>query len=386
MKESHFKKIRSEFQVPYRYDVFFTNNLFSIENPIFANFMEKETIGNRNRKLLILLDEGFLLHHKTIENEIQNYFQTRLPQIQLIPEILVVPGGEESKNQSKYWEKILSAVNQYGIDRHSYLMAIGGGAVLDMVGYAAAISHRGIRLIRVPTTVLSQNDSGVGVKNSINYFGKKNFLGTFSPPIAVFNDFTFLHSLEERDWRSGMAEAIKVSLIKNKTFFEWIESSVDRLVSRDPSAMEYLIYECARLHVEHISQGDPFEFGSSRPLDFGHWFAHKIEYLSDFTIRHGEAVAIGMALDSIYSSLVGDLEKSECDRILSLLKGLGFSFQHPIVLEKGKDHLMVSLEEFREHLGGKLTLLMLEEIGKSKEVYSVDQTVLESAFIRLIQS
>ena len=115
------------------------------------------------------------------------------------------------------------AIHEYGIDRHAYVLAVGGGALLDMVGYAAATAHRGVRLVRVPTTVLSQNDSGIGVKNSVNAFGKKNFLGTFAPPFAVFNDFTFLTTLSDRDWRAGISEAIKVALLKDATFFAFLE-------------------------------------------------------------------------------------------------------------------------------------------------------------------
>src|SRR5690606_103915 len=124
--------------------------------------------------------------------------------------------------------------------------------ILDLSGYAAAIAHRGIKIIRIPTTVLSQNDSGVGVKNGVNYKGKKNFLGTFVPPFAVLNDYQFLTTLSDRDWRAGISEAIKVALIKDKSFFEWLESHAGELVARDQATMQYLIRRCAELHMEHI--------------------------------------------------------------------------------------------------------------------------------------
>ena len=218
---------------------------------------------------------------------------------------LLIDGGERAKNDMTNVEMIQGAIHEYGICRHSYVMVIGGGAAIDVVGYAAATAHRGVRLIRVPTTVLSQNDSGIGVKNSVNAFGKKNFLGTFAPPVVVLNDADFLMTLPDRDWRSGISEAIKVALLKDVEFFNFIEKKADRLVDRDMQAMHWLIYRCAQLHIDHIAtSGDPFEFGSSRPLDFGHWAAHKLERLSHYTLRHGEAVAIGMALDSTYSYLL----------------------------------------------------------------------------------
>ncbi|MCW7503313.1 3-dehydroquinate synthase [Leptospira paudalimensis] len=377
---NRFNSIQSEFQVSYRYEVFFAKHLFALGNSVISNFFDFQEQEGTKKKVLVVVDNGILEHQNHLLDSIHSYFETNVTSVQLVKNILTIPGGENAKNQNEFWELVSSAISEYGIDRHSYVMAIGGGAFLDMVGFATAVSHRGIRLIRIPTTVLSQNDSGVGVKNSINYLGKKNFLGTFAPPIAVFNDSSFLVSLDERDWRSGIAEAVKVSLIKEETFFRWIESNVQSLVNRDIGVMEQLVFDCARLHIEHIRSGDPFEFGSSRPLDFGHWFAHKLEYLSNFSIRHGEAVAVGIALDSIYSFLSGDLEEKEYLRILRLLLGLGFTLNFPILLEKGKENLEIALEEFREHLGGKLTLLMLDGIGKPKEVYSMDQSILMSAF------
>src|SRR5690606_29750183 len=170
-----------------------------------------------------------------------------------------------------------------------------------------AIAHRGIRHLRVPTTVLSQNDSGMGVKNGINYRGKKNFVGTFSTPVAVFNDNLFLLTLDERAWLSGISEAVKVALIKDAGFFNWIERHADSLRRRDSADMDYLIFRYAELHLHHIAGADPFGFGSSRPLDFGRWSAHKLEQLSDFEVLHGEAVAIGIALATVYSAIIGML-------------------------------------------------------------------------------
>ncbi|WP_232369263.1 3-dehydroquinate synthase [Leptospira abararensis] len=300
MIESSFSPLFSQFQVQYRYSVQFTKGLFDLKNPCLVDFLASEKKDGDSKKVLVVLDQGLVTHYPNLVSEIQTYFKELIPFVRLTGDIMVIPGGEECKNSPQLWESLVKAVDVHGIDRHSYIITIGGGAILDLVGYVAAVSHRGIRLIRIPTTVLSQNDSGVGVKNSINFQGKKNFLGTFAPPIAVFNDLLFLESLEERDWRSGMAEAIKVSLIKDKVFFGWIESHAQSLKDRDLETMAYLVHRCAELHMEHIAKGDPFEFGSSRPLDFGHWAAHKLEYLTEFSLRHGEAVAIGMIYDKSY--------------------------------------------------------------------------------------
>jgi 3-dehydroquinate synthase len=267
-------------------------------------------------------------------------------------------------------------VDRYHIDRHSYVIAIGGGALLDMVGLAAATAHRGVRHIRIPTTTLSQADSGVGVKNGINAFGKKNFIGAFAPPFAVVNDFELLESLSDRDKRAGYVEAVKVALIRDGEFFERIEADARKLAAFEPDAMRRLIHRCAELHLNHISSsGDPFEFGSARPLDFGHWAAHKLEQLSEYKIRHGEAVAVGIALDVLYSRRMGFLDAASAERVLGLLERLGFEIYANELLHMDSEHsIMVlnGLEEFREHLGGELSITLLQGIGRGFEVHEMN--------------
>jgi 3-dehydroquinate synthase len=370
------QSLKQHFQVPYSYEVFFTEHLFTVENRVFADFIENYGNPSFRQKILFVLDKGVTDIHPNLTSDIVTYFKTHSP-ADLAPEILVLPGGEICKNDPRFYEEVIRALDEHGIDRHSVVACIGGGAFLDMAGYAAAISHRGVKFIRIPTTVLSQNDSGVGVKNSINYLGKKNFLGTFAPPVAVFNDYSYLESLGERDWRSGIAEAIKVSLIKDISFFTWLEEKADAMNQRDKAVMIEQIYRCASLHMQHIASGDPFELGSARPLDFGHWAAHKLEYLSDFKIRHGEAVAIGIALDSVYSHLIGNLSNKEIDRIIQLLQKIGFAIYHPALAENDKLNLTNGLNEFREHLGGQLTITLLESVGKGVEVHEMDLEIIK---------
>jgi len=371
--------LQQTFTVQYNFNVFFTSALFSIENDLFCNFLAGLNPAKAVKKILFVLDEGVANTHPDLNQNIKNYFG-KYNQTQLVEDILVIPGGEIVKNETQYFDAVLEAVNTYGIDRHSFIAAIGGGALLDMVGYAANVSHRGIKHIRIPTTVLSQNDSGIGVKNGINYFNKKNFLGTFSPPVAVFNDELFLSTLSDRDWRSGIAEAIKVALIKDREFFEWLEANAEAMANRDIEAMNYQIWKCAKLHMEHIRSGDPFESGSARPLDFGHWSAHKLEYLTNFEIRHGEAVAMGIALDTVYSQLSGRISSDDSQRVIKLILALGFELTHPLLqISEGNSPILQGLEEFREHLGGELTITLLTGIGSGEEVNEMDTELLKQA-------
>ncbi|ACC83559.1 3-dehydroquinate synthase [Nostoc punctiforme] len=375
-------------RVTFNYDVHFTRGLFQLDNPLFAQVIAADG-ETTPKQVLAVVDGGFLQYQDGLLKKLSVYAQYYENVLTLSGEPIVVLGGEAVKNHSRFIEQIHQRINAAGLCRHSYVLAIGGGAVLDMVGYAAATAHRGIRLLRVPTTVLGQNDSGVGVKNGINAFGKKNFLGTFMPPYAVLNDFDFLTSLDDRDWRSGIAEAVKVALIKDADFFDFIMTNADKLANRDMDIMERLIYRCSQLHLEHIAGGgDPFEMGSSRPLDFGHWAAHKLEHLTNYSLRHGEAVAIGIALDTTYSYLTGQLLKSEWQSVLYTLSKLGFTLYVPALTEQldrldHPDCLFRGLTEFREHLGGNLTITLLEGIGQGIEVHQVDLSLYRDAILML---
>src|SRR5882724_1149378 len=366
--------IQRTIQVGFELRVFFTQNVFAPANPLLSNVLA-DTGSDRSHAVLVVVDESLAQGQPGLGAQIEAYFATASPRLKLVCPPLIIEGGERTKNSYFHVSEIHSQIDRHHIDRHSYVIAVGGGALLDMAGLAAATAHRGVRHVRIPTTTLSQADSGVGVKNGINAFGKKNFIGAFAPPFAVINDFRLLASLSPRDMRAGYVEAIKVALIRDKAFFESIERDAGRLSEFEPAAMQQLIYRCAELHVNHIATaGDPFEFGSARPLDFGHWSAHKLEQLSEYKIRHGEGVAIGIALDTIYSHRIGLLDEASAERVLRLLETLGFElYANELFHADSEGSLLIlgGLEEFREHLGGDLTVTLLKTIGKVIEVHEM---------------
>lgn len=399
--------IQGEVKVRFDYAVHFTTDLFAPHNSLLREVLTgkewappqnghapREDAGNTSpgassapgegvTRALFVVDED-VERASPVLRDIRAYFQAHRGAIALAGEPLVLSGGEQAKNEPGHVAAIRRAVNDTGLDRHSYLVVIGGGALLDVAGYAAATAHRGIRLIRVPTTTLSQNDSGVGVKNGVNAFGKKNFVGTFAPAWAVLNDFRFLETLPDREWRAGIAEAIKVALIKDAAFFAFLEEAAPALARREMAPMRRLIHRCAELHVQHICEGgDPFEMGSSRPLDFGHWSAHKLEQLTQYRLRHGEAVAIGLALDVTYSQLQGWLTESDRQRVLDTLAAVGFDLYHP---DLARPEVFVGLREFREHLGGQLTIQMLRRIGEGFNVHEVDEGLMARAVALLAKT
>lgn len=374
--------VRQRFTVTFDYAVAFTRDAFDPANSTLAGAMGTAGADPRPR-CLAFVDIGVLAGHPALPDAIAAHFAARddLPVLAAPPRLL--PGGETVKNDPALIGQMHDAILGHGIDRHSYVLAVGGGAFLDAVGLAASTAHRGVRLVRMPTTVLAQNDSGVGVKSAINLNGAKNQIGTFAPPWAVVNDAAFLDSLPQRDRIAGMAEAVKVALIRDGAFFEWLERSADALALFEPDAVAHLIRRCAELHMRQIAEGgDPFEQGSARPLDFGHWAAHKLETLTRHHLRHGEAVAIGIALDTRYSVLAGLLPEGEDLRVAVLLEHLGFRLWHPALARRdaaGRLQVLAGLEEFREHLGGRLTITLLAGIGKGIEVNDMDATLVENA-------
>ena len=362
--------------VSFQHRVRFTRGAFAPGNRLMADLLE--TRGRS--KVLVFVENGLRNFFPQLEGEIQDHFSEiaglRLTGVEWLA------GGEEAKRDDQVYQDAMAAIERHHIDRHSYVVVIGGGAFLDVIGFAASTGHRGVRLVRFPTTTLSQDDSGVGVKNGINAFGKKNFIGTFAVPYAVVNDFQFLHTQPELTRRAGLIEAVKVALVRDGEFFDWLEENVKGLLSLNEEILEEAVQRSAIHHARHISQGgDPFELGSSRPLDYGHWAAHKLEQLTDFELSHGEAVSVGVALDTLYAAKIGLLKTLDAERVLKLIEGLELPIWHEAFeLRDSKRRRLVfnGLEEFREHLGGELTVLLLKETGVGVDVHEIDEAIWES--------
>jgi 3-dehydroquinate synthase len=368
---------RHDFQIPvtFKHRVCFTRDAFGPDNDLLAGLLAE----GGGRRVLVTVEESVARAWPELTRRIESYFADLGFDWRGLH---VLPGGEAVKNNDALVRRVWDAIDRGHIDRHSYLIVIGGGAFLDAVGYAAATAHRGVRIVRFPTTTLSQDDSGVGVKCAINGFGKKNWIGAFAVPFAVVNDFAFLHSQDEETRRAGLIEAVKVSLVKDGGFFEWIERRVEQLAALVPAALEECVERSALLHARHIAQGgDPFETGSSRPLDFGHWAAHKLEQLSGFSLSHAHAVAIGAALDTLYSARCGLLRECVAERVIDVISGLKLPLWHPALDLRdanGRRRVHEGLEEFREHLGGELTVLLLRDAGTGQDVHALDEGLVDS--------
>jgi 3-dehydroquinate synthase len=380
--------IQRPIPITFQHRVAFTHAAFDTKNHTLRDLVADSSEFGGQSKVLVLLDSGVAASDPGLIERINHYFAVHGDTLTLVSAPVVMTGGEACKNDWSLVEKIWQAVEYHKVCRHSYIIAIGGGAFLDLAGFGAATAHRGIRLIRMPTTTLSQGDGGVGVKNGVNYFGKKNWVGTFSVPFAIINDLDFLRLLPERACRDGIIEAIKVSLIRDKSFYQYICEHAEDLRRLEKHPLETTIRRSAENHVEHIAtSGDPFEYGSARPLDFGHWVAHKLEQISNFSVTHGEAVAIGMAVDLLYSANIGLLDRKIAEQILSLIETVGFAIWSDELdrEERGRPVILAGLEEFREHLGGKLTITLIPAIGEKLEVNEMDEAAILRALEELKQ-
>ncbi len=381
--------IGQRIEVSWNFPVIFTHAIFSAANSILAETLNR--LGeNRRHRAMVFIDSHVAAALPALADQASAYFAAHPATLELAAEPQIVSGGEAVKNDFSLVEKFMRLMLDAHLDRQSFVIIVGGGAVMDAVGLAASLVHRGLRQVRVPTTVLGQNDAGVGVKNGVNFLGGKNAIGTFAPPFAVLNDFDFLLTLPDRDWLCGVAEAFKVSIIRDRAFFDALLASAEKYPARDFAAMQTLVMRCAEIHLEHIrTNGDPFEYGRARPLDFGHWSAHKLELLSDFRISHGEAVATGVLLDSIYAQKKGWITADELAAIRDGLLRSGFQAWFDELDQRdaqGQRSILGGLRDFQEHLGGELTVTFPRGIGARHEVHEIDLALMESALQELAAS
>lgn len=367
--------LRATFAVSYDYPVHFTRGAFDVRNPLLRDTFRR--LGeDRAHRVAVYVDEGLAAANPSLPNAIRTYFHEHAGALELagVPEI--VPGGPEAKTRIELLRDVTTALGNLHLDRQSFVLAVGGGSMLDAVGLAVALVHRGLRLVRMPSTVLAQCDAGIGVKNGVDAHGQKNFLGVFAPPFAVVNDLDLLHTLPQEHWCGGLAEACKVALIKDADFFAFLEEATPALARRDDAAMSRAVRDCARIHLEHIATGgDPFETGSARPLDFGHWAAHRLEILSEHRLGHGQAVSVGIALDTYYAMRKGLLGPVDAERVWTFLAGVGLPLYVPELGLRHRDgelQVLRGIEDFREHLGGRLTVTLPDGIGRKTEVHHLN--------------
>ena len=273
--------------------------------------------------------------------------------------VITVPDGEEFKTLNEV-SAIYDRLIGHGMERLSPVVALGGGVIGDMAGFAAATYLRGVPLIQVPTTLLSQVDSSVGGKTAVNLPAGKNLIGAFYQPKAVFIDPDTLKTLEERDIRAGLAEAVKYGVIRDKEFFEFLEANSGALFKFGIELTRTIETSC-KVKAGVVAE-DETEKGLRGILNFGHTFGHAIEKAAGYgALRHGEAVAIGMALAARLSVRLGHCEKGLDERVCALLTSLGLPVSLP---ETAADALIAAMRHDKKVAGGAMRFVLVKELGK----------------------
>ncbi|MBM4164074.1 MAG: 3-dehydroquinate synthase [Lentisphaerae bacterium] len=370
------------FTVTFDYPVHFTRGVFSQQNGTLRRVIGPRGDASANR-IWVCIDSGLARAWPDLAQTAEAYVRSQADSLVQAGPPVILPGGEAAKEGWGAVHDTLALIGRLRLDRHSCVIGVGGGAMLDMLGLAVSLAHRGLRFVRIPTTTLAQCDAGIGVKNGIDDNGTKNFAGTFAPPFGVIADFDFLRTLAPRDWIGGLAEAFKVAMIRDAPFFDYLCDHARAVAARDAATLEVVIRRCAALHLDQIRQGgDPFETGSARPLDFGHWSAHQIECMSHYRIGHGQAVAIGLAIDAHIAMQTGLVADGDFARLVTGLTDGGLPLWDSCIEARnasGELLLLAGLERFREHLGGELNITLPVGIGAKREVHVLDAGHIETA-------
>lgn len=273
---------------------------------------------------------------------------------------IVDPAGEESKNIHTIL-KIVEDMEERSLGRDTVVVAVGGGTVGDMAGFAAAIFKRGVPVVHIPTTTVSQADSSIGGKTGVDSSLSKNAFGAFHHPSAVIIDPAALKTLDQRQFNAGLAESIKHGLIADSNYFEYIEQNIDRIMQRDTACLEFLANKNCRIK-GNVVEEDPLEKNKRRILNYGHTIGHAVESASGFEILHGEAVGIGMLAASLMEILLGFGSKQNYERIKALLVKLSIPTRIPA--DFTEDMLMEFIRRDKKATNKLPKFVLLENIGK----------------------
>jgi 3-dehydroquinate synthase len=286
----------------------------------------------------------------------------------------VLPDGEQWKTL-RTLERVFDALVEARLNRDATLLALGGGVVGDITGFAAACYQRGVAYVQIPTTLLAQVDSAVGGKTGVNHPGGKNLIGAFHQPRAVVCDTDTLATLPERELKAGLAEVIKYGCIRDLALFEWLELNMARLIGRDPEALEHAVARCCAIKAEVVAK-DEREQNLRAILNFGHTFGHAIEAATNYRgYLHGEAVALGMVMASDLSHRLELIDAADSGRVAALLAAAGLPTEPPRI---GAGRVLELMRMDKKVLDGRVRLVLLDELGSAVVSGEYAQSALDA--------
>jgi 3-dehydroquinate synthase len=294
------------------------------------------------------------------------------------PQSLILPDGERYKNLESF-ERIIDELIAAGFHRDACILALGGGVIGDLAGFAAACYQRGIDFVQLPTTLLAQVDSSVGGKTAVNHPRAKNMIGAFHQPVAVIADTDTLSTLPPRELAAGLAEVIKYGLLEDIAFFDWLDETLPSLLRLEPDALRYAIRRCCEIKAEIVAQ-DELERGRRALLNLGHTFGHAIEALGGYgNYLHGEAVAIGMQMAAETSALLGLIDAADTARIAGVLERAGLPTRADGF---APDAILDRMRLDKKAGSGGMRLVLLERLGTAALAPAPDDSLLKSAIGR----
>ncbi len=342
-----------------RYPIFIGSNLLAQEKLLTSYIKAKQVVIVTNETVAPLYLEKITTH-------LQNYDVKNV----------ILPDGEQFKTLD-YLTRIFDVCLENKFNRHATLIALGGGVIGDMGGFAAACYQRGITFIQIPTTLLAQVDSSVGGKTGVNHPLGKNMIGAFYQPQCVIADADVLDTLDDRQLSAGLAEVIKYGLIRDLTFFEWLENHIEALLSRDKTALAYAIEISCQNKAQVVAE-DETESGLRATLNLGHTFGHAIETgLGYGEYLHGEAVAIGTCQAADLSKRKGWLSEADVNRIVRLFEKANLPVLPPAESLLGIEKFIDLMAVDKKNVDGQIRLILLEQIGKATLPISVDSALLK---------
>jgi len=354
------------------YDILIGNGLYEhLPNPL-PRWLTAEDPGSL-RMLLVADESVYELHGRQIQHTLEK------AGVQV--EAVEVPHGETSKSFAMT-QRLYDALVNMQADRKTAVIAVGGGVVGDLAGFAAATYARGLRFLQVPTTLLAMVDSSVGGKTGINHPQGKNLIGAFHQPAGVLIDTDSLSTLPDRDYRAGLAEVVKYGVILDAEFFAWLENNVDELCARDSAAVNHVVRRSCELKAEVVTQDERETLGLRAILNYGHTFAHAFEALAGYgTLLHGEAVAVGMLCASRLAESLGRISASCTQRQHDLLKALGLPVSVPDELQSRRTEIVDRMMLDKKTENRQLRFILPTRLGEVEIVTGVEPEVATDCLV-----
>jgi 3-dehydroquinate synthase len=372
--------LRAELRLEIEFPVTFTRDVFHPDNPVLADSLRRAEPARRQTAFFVV-GSAVAAARPQLERSIETYALARPQELELAGRPLVIEGSSPSKSVPANPDWLRSRLCHAQLGRGDHVVAVGGGALLDVVGLAASTLQRGLRLTRVPTTALAQAECSLALRNGVDFFGRRDWLTAFSAPFSVVLDSRFLETLPRRERLSGAAAAARLGLARDADLLRWLDARAETVaLSARGASLETLIARCVRQRLSELAPSSDASFAPR--LELGGWLAARLESLSGCRLSYGESLAIGLAADALASVELAGLPQADADYVLALLEKLGFELWDPaleLVSADGRRLALEGLEEARLRFGPNAGFPVIENLGRCRLVDRYDEAAAARA-------